>query len=180
MMGGSKDSSNAMLFLSVIAAAAIIAAALWLRSGDTDTPDPSQPFKEKLVVPAEMIPCKQGERCIVVESHCGFCCDYTAINGALGLTAANCGVNIDVFGNDGTVVTGSILGCGENPDSLSTMTITLATPVGLFVVDASFDGTNVATATVFEDGVAFATCSVNPPTRATPPEDTRIMPLSSS
>ncbi|MCB9996446.1 MAG: hypothetical protein H6869_08440 [Rhodospirillales bacterium] len=47
--------------------------------------EPAQPEyvhleTDHLVVDAVYQACAEGDRCIVVDSHCGFCCQYTTIN----------------------------------------------------------------------------------------------------
>lgn len=47
------------------------------------TPAPSMPFDGEKLVPGDSYNlCAEGDHCIVVDTHCGFCCQYAAINAA--------------------------------------------------------------------------------------------------
>lgn len=49
-----------------------------------DIPDAPPGFDRNgnsVTIPDEMTLCEEGEYCIVVDTHCGFCCDFQTING---------------------------------------------------------------------------------------------------
>lgn len=83
---GNKGSIN-FLVLAVVLAALIIGGAVLFATRKSDDGQPSAPppvefTGEKVVLDETYQSCAEGERCIVVDTHCGFCCDYAAVNAA--------------------------------------------------------------------------------------------------
>lgn len=79
-----KGSIN-FLVLAVILAVVIIGGAVMFASkrdaGPAPTEPPSVEFNGEQVILQELYQiCGESDRCIVVDTHCGFCCKYTAIN----------------------------------------------------------------------------------------------------
>ena len=78
--------SSTYLILAIAAAGLIIAGAILYVSvapgGQTIIPVPAalQPFSEQVLIPETMQDCAKGDRCIVVDTTCSFCCKYTPIN----------------------------------------------------------------------------------------------------
>lgn len=81
--------SNNILIITVVLAALIIGAAItYAVTGARQSPAPSaqalqtQTLAEQVIVPAVMQKCNQGDRCVVVDTTCSFCCKYVPINAA--------------------------------------------------------------------------------------------------
>jgi len=76
---------NKILIVAVLGALLIIGGAvMFVKSGgnvpgSSDTP--AMEFSGESVIVTEYYQsCADNDRCIVIDSHCGFCCDYTTIN----------------------------------------------------------------------------------------------------
>lgn len=78
----SKKGSNIFLIASVVIAVLMLGGAvLYARMGG-QAPAISPGFTgEEIAVPESEQACAPGDRCIVVDTHCGFCCKYVALNG---------------------------------------------------------------------------------------------------
>jgi hypothetical protein len=81
--------SNKVLIITVLLAALIIGAAIiYATMGARQAPAPAAPslqgqaMTEQVIVPAVMTKCKDGDRCVVVDTTCSFCCKYVPINAA--------------------------------------------------------------------------------------------------
>ena len=81
----SKISQNKILIFSILAAILIIGGAIGFVKLKQVVPVIQQEKVahfdgEKLEVKPMYQACAVGDSCIVVDTHCGFCCQYTAIN----------------------------------------------------------------------------------------------------
>lgn len=74
---------NKLLLIALVIAAVIIGGAMILarNAADNEPQGPEFGFENnQVVVEGVYQSCAAGDRCIVVDTHCGFCCKYTAIN----------------------------------------------------------------------------------------------------
>jgi len=83
------------------------------------------------------------------------------LNGTMTLSEATCSTDVNVQASDGTLMAGTIIGCGEDPSPNSDLFITIVSSIGTFFVNVDFDGSGTATAIVSEGSSPFASCSIN-------------------
>jgi len=78
----SKSGPNILMILAVLIACAIIAGAIIMvgTSSDEIIGSGSAAQTGLVEVPQGMQACATGDSCIVVDRHCGLCCDYLPIN----------------------------------------------------------------------------------------------------
>lgn len=79
----SKKEPDIFLIIAIILAAAIIAGAVIyasMQAQNGSAPDVSSPQSERVSIPDGMKTCRDGQGCIVVDRHCGLCCDFEPIN----------------------------------------------------------------------------------------------------
>lgn len=79
-----RGSDNKLLTFSILIAAVMISGAVaWSNLRGTPVVPaltPLGPYDEQIIVSEEMQACAQGDKCIVVDTTCSFCCKYVAVN----------------------------------------------------------------------------------------------------
>ena len=68
------------IFILVIIIACCAAGGMYFYMQDDKPALPIAPAQETLSFKEDLSACSGNDRCIVVDTHCGFCCDFVAIN----------------------------------------------------------------------------------------------------